>query len=78
MTDISIEAIYDQLDNLELISFHGLKAISDKSIELLSQNENIRNNLKTLDIYGCTEVNNKETENLLILFPNLICFRYHF
>ena len=78
VTDSSFQAIAPNLDNLELLSLHGLLGITDKTIENLHSNEKLRNKLNTLDVYGCANVLDKEKEKLLEKFPRLTCFKYHF
>ena len=63
---------------LELISLHGILGITDKAINIMSNNKGIKEHLNTIDLCACSNTKNRANEYLKGLFPNLEKYQYFF
>ncbi|XP_009611915.1 F-box protein At3g58530 [Nicotiana tomentosiformis] len=75
VTDVGVIAIAQGCRSLELLSLFGILGVSDKCLEVLSNF--CSDTLTTLDVNGCTNIKNRNRDQLLKLFPNLTCFKVH-
>lgn len=60
---------------LKLLSLHGIRGITDKSMDALS--ESCQESLETLDVNGCVGIECSTQEQLLVKLPKLTCFLVH-
>ncbi|PKI42910.1 F-box protein At3g58530 [Punica granatum] len=75
ITDKGVIAIAERCNSLEFLSLFGIVGVTDKCLEVLSKT--CSNTLTTLDVNGCIGIKRRSREELLQLFPHLVCFRVH-
>lgn len=75
VSDVGVIAIAQGCRSLELLSLFGILGVSDRCLEVLSSC--CSNTLTTLDVNGCINIKNRSRDQLLKLFPNVICFKVH-
>ncbi|KAH9674040.1 F-box protein [Citrus sinensis] len=74
ITDVGVMAIAEGCSSLEFLSLFGIVGVTDKCLEVLSRF--CSNTLTTLDVNGCVGIKRSRDE-LLQLFPHLMCFKVH-
>ena len=75
LTDAAVLALAEGCPNLELLSLHGIRGITDASIDALKRYNSA--SLRTLDITGCTGVTRYPRTELAKAFPKVHCFLWH-
>ena len=75
LTDTAVVALAQNCKDLELLSLHGIRGISDEGINELKLHNS--SSLHTLDITGCTGVTGYPRTQLAEAFPNVHCFLWH-
>ena len=80
LTDKTVEYMFSEDKNpkLELISLHGILGVSDKSVNILRNNEGILKNLNTIDLVACSNVKNRDNKYIKNIFKNVECFQVFF
>ena len=80
LTDDSIKSMFENNDSsqLELISLHGILGITDRAIDIMSNNKGIKEHLNTIDLCACSNTKNRTNEYLKGLFPHLVKYQYFF
>jgi len=78
LDDRAGEAVARNCTRLDLLSFHGIVNITDRSIDALARSK-VKDTLTTLDIQGCKHVTDyrRQTDRLFTLFPNVSCWTHH-
>ncbi|GAY32738.1 hypothetical protein CUMW_003880 [Citrus unshiu] len=75
ITDVGVMAIAEGCSSLEFLSLFGIVGVTDKCLEVLSRF--CSNTLTTLDVNGCVGIKQRSRDELLQLFPHLMCFKVH-
>ena len=75
LTDAAVIALAVGNANLQLLSLHGIRGITDAGVDALAQHNSTT--LHTLDITGCTGVSTYTRQKLHQAFPNVWCFLWH-
>lgn len=75
LTDAAVVALAQSCPDLELLSLHGIRGITDAGIDELKRHNS--SSLHTLDITGCTGVTSYPRTELAKAFPNVHCFLWH-
>ncbi|KAH9737655.1 F-box protein [Citrus sinensis] len=75
ITDVGVMAIAEGCSSLEFLSLFGIVGVTDKCLEVLSRF--CSNTLTTLDVNGCVGIKRRSRDELLQLFPHLMCFKVH-
>ena len=75
LTDAAVIALAEGCPDLELLSLHGIRGITDAGVDALKQRNSSL--LHTLDITGCTGVTRYPKAELAKAFPNVHCFLWH-
>ncbi|KAF9621108.1 hypothetical protein IFM89_016602 [Coptis chinensis] len=75
VTDVGVIAVAEGCTSLEFLSLFGIVGVTDKCLEALSRF--CSNTLMTLDVNGCIGIKRRSRDELLQLFPHLICFKVH-
>ncbi|MCD7473099.1 hypothetical protein HAX54_014690 [Datura stramonium] len=75
VSDVGVVAIAQGCRSLAFLSLFGILGVSDRCLEVLSSF--CSNTLTTLDVNGCINIKNRSRDQLLKLFPKLICFKVH-
>jgi len=75
LTDTAVVALAEGCPNLELLSLHGIRGITDAGIDALKEHNS--STLHTLDITGCTGITRHPRAELARAFPNVTCFLWH-
>ena len=75
LTDAAVIALAKCSPNLQLLSLHGIRGITDAAIDALAQHNSAT--LHTLDITGCTGVSTYTRQELQRAFPSVCCFLWH-
>uniref|UniRef100_M4CT59 F-box domain-containing protein n=1 Tax=Brassica campestris TaxID=3711 RepID=M4CT59_BRACM len=65
----------NKLETLNLTCLFGIVGVTDRCLEALSQTCSAT--LTTLDVNGCIGIKRRSREELLQMFPRLICFKVH-
>ena len=75
VTDVGVTSICKSCKNLELLSVHGNRNVTDAVIDVLYEN-NAKGALKTLDVRGCMGIDQNRVK-LIEKFPSLTEFVHH-
>ena len=75
VTDQGICTLAKSCRKLALLSLHGLRGITDISIDAMA--EYCSGSLQTLDVHGCLGVLRSTREELVAKLPNLTRFLVH-
>ncbi|XP_017255370.1 F-box protein At3g58530 [Daucus carota subsp. sativus] len=75
LTDAGVISVAQGCTSLEFLSLFGIVGVTDKCLEALSTS--CSNTITTLDVNGCVGIKRRSREELLQLFPRLICFKVH-
>ena len=80
LTDNTVKYLFDgdKNPNLELISLHGILGITDKSVEILKNNNGILKNLNTIDLVACSNVKQRDNSYIKSIFKKVECFQVFF
>ncbi|XP_042022234.1 F-box protein At3g58530-like isoform X3 [Salvia splendens] len=75
ITDQGVVSLAEGCKSLEFLSLFGIVGVTDKSLEALSGCCSAT--LTTLDVNGCIGIKRRSRDELLQLFPKLVCFKVH-
>ncbi|XP_002531168.2 F-box protein At3g58530 isoform X2 [Ricinus communis] len=75
VTNAGVIAIAEGCTYLEFLSLFGIVGVTDKCLEALSRS--CSNTITTLDVNGCIGIKRRSRDELLQLFPHLMCFKVH-
>ncbi|CAN6905190.1 unnamed protein product [Brassica oleracea] len=75
ITDAGVITIANSCTSLEFLSLFGIVGVTDRCLEALSHTCSAT--LTTLDVNGCIGIKRRSREELLQMFPRLICFKVH-
>lgn len=75
LTDKGVCKLAAACPHLSLLSLHGLRGITDVSINALAAN--CSETLHTLDVHGCVGVKASSQAELKLKLPNLVSFLVH-
>ncbi|KAF2618158.1 hypothetical protein F2Q68_00041743 [Brassica cretica] len=75
ITDAGVITIANSCTSLEFLSLFGIVGVTDRCLEALSHTCSVT--LTTLDVNGCIGIKRRSREELLQMFPRLICFKVH-
>nr|VDD57758.1 unnamed protein product [Brassica oleracea] len=75
ITDAGVITIANSCTSLEFLSLFGIVGVTDRCLEALSHT--CPATLTTLDVNGCIGIKRRSREELLQMFPRLICFKVH-
>ncbi|PKA63837.1 F-box protein [Apostasia shenzhenica] len=75
VTDVGVIEIADGCRSLEYLSLFGIVGVTDRCLQVLSNN--CSKTIATLDVNGCIGIKRRSRDELLKLFPRLVCFKVH-
>ncbi|KAF6151855.1 hypothetical protein GIB67_010429 [Kingdonia uniflora] len=75
VTDVGVMVISHGCTSLEFLSLFGIVGVSDEALQSLSRS--CSSTLTTLDVNGCIRIKGRSRDELLRLFPRLVCFKVH-
>lgn len=75
ITDVGVCKLASSCSSLNLLSLHGIRGITDASINALASNGS--DSLQTLDVNGCIAVEGSSQQLLLSKLPHLTSFLVH-
>ncbi|CAI5514797.1 unnamed protein product [Closterium sp. Naga37s-1] len=75
ITDQGLIKLASSCHDLELLSLHGIRGVTDAAMSALSASS--RTSLQTLDVNGSVGIQGRSHDQLNLLFPRLTCFTVH-
>lgn len=75
VTDEGVCALAAGCPRLELLSLHGLRGVTDRSVDALAAH--CARSLAALDLSGCVGVRRRSRAELRAVLPLLTCFVVH-